>query len=290
MSIQPESKFTWKKIVDHLFHAVCLGAVLFCLAALLALLGGVLYEGLSWLTPKFLTGFPSKNPEKAGIKVAFIGSLWLVGLTALFAVPTGIGAAIYLEEYSKPGKIRNLIQLNISNLAGVPAIVYGILGLGLFVHAMGFGRSILSGALTLSLVVLPIIIVAAQEALRSVPPSIRSASYALGATRWQTVSKSVLPAALPGMMTGVILALSRAMGEAAPLLAIGAVAFVRRTPTHPLSTFTAMPIQIYNWAGEPKEEFHQIAATGIIVLLALLICMNAVAVFIRQYFSKGVQW
>ena len=246
--------------------------------------------GYERFSPALLMNMPSEFPEKAGIKLALVGSLWLIGLTTLVSVPVGVATAIYLEEYAKKNVIRSLIQLNISNLAGVPSVVYGILGLGLFVRALALDRSILSGALTLSLVVLPIIILAAQEALRSVPDSIRNASYALGATRWQTIWRQVLPAATPAIMTGVILALSRAIGEEAPLLVVGAVGTATFLPSRLSDEFSALPIQIFNWSSRPQAEFHQIAGSGIIVLMIMLVCMNAIAVFVRYRFAKRVQW
>lgn len=278
------------KLKSQLFSLFCAACALVCVAVLLLLLGNVLSYGWRWLDWDFVSGFPSRFPEETGIKSALMGSVWLVGLTALIAIPIGVGTAVYLEEYAPPSRWRLLVQMNIANLAGVPSIVYGILGLGLFVRAMQLERSVLAGALTLTLVVLPIVILAAQEALRAVPGTIRQASYALGATRWQTVWHQLLPAALPGIMTGVILALSRGLGEAAPLVAIGAAAYVRFVPGSLLDSFSALPLQIYHWTDQPQEEFHHVAAAGIIVLLAVLICMNAVAVYLRYHFGKKVRW
>lgn len=278
------------KVISWFFSAGCILATLICIAMLLVLLSTVIRTGAQWLDADFLTSYPSRSPEKAGIRSALAGSLWLMVLTAVISLPLGVGAAVYLEEYAGRTRWRTLVQLNIANLAGVPSIVYGILGLGLFVQTFALGRSILSASLTLSLVVLPIIILATQEALRGVPDSIRHASYALGATRWQTVWCQVLPASLPGIMTGVILALSRAIGEAAPLVAVGAVAFVRFSPTSLFDPFTALPIQIFDWSGRPKAEFHEIAGAAIMVLLTLLITMNTVAVFVRYRFGRRIQW
>jgi phosphate transport system permease protein len=261
-----------------------------CLLVLTALLGSIVYHGWPWLTTELLTNFPSSDPAKAGIKAGLVGSLWLIGLTTLFSVPIGVGAAVFLEEYAASSTWKKLVQLNISNLAGVPSIVYGILGLGLFVRVLSLERSILSGALTLTLVVLPIVILAAQEALRAVPDSIRHASYALGATRWQTVSQQVLPAALPSILTGVILAIGRALGEAAPLVAIGAATFMTFIPISPMDSFTALPLQIFDWAGRPDEEFHNVAAAGIIVLLAVLVTLNLVAIVLRYRYGRHVRW
>lgn len=277
----------------------CLGAafhVLFVLSTLLgmAMLGLLLWEvsrqGFGWLSWDFLNSFPSRFPKKAGIKSALFGTLWFISFTALFAVPVGIGAAIYLEEYARKGRVANLIEVNIANLAGVPSIVYGMLGLALFVRGLGFGRSVLSGALTMALLVLPIIIIAAREALRAVPDSIRLAAYAIGATRWQTIRSHVLPVALPGIMTGVILAVSRAMGEAAPLIMIGALTYVAFVPEGPMDAFTVLPIQIFNWTSRPQKDFQNVAAAGIIVLLAVLLVLNAAAVFLRHRFEKRRLW
>ncbi|MEM9353143.1 MAG: phosphate ABC transporter permease PstA [Planctomycetota bacterium] len=283
----------YAKAASKLFAAACGGCTLLCVLTLLFLLWNILAYGWGLLSWDFLTSFPSRFPEKSGIYGSLIGSLYLIGLTALFAVPVGVGAAIYLEEFAPPSRWRSFVQTNIANLAGVPSIVYGILGLGLFVRSLGLGRSVVAGALTLSLVVLPIVILASQEALRAVPRSIRQASFALGATQWQTVWHQLLPAATPGIMTGVILALSRALGEAAPLVALGTATYVGFVPT--LSTlwqddFSAMPMQIFTWTEEPKKVFHEIAAAGIVVLLTVLIAMNAVAVLIRHRFSKRLSW
>jgi len=242
------------------------------------------------LSLRFLTSFPSRLPQEAGIKSALVGTIWVIGLTVLFAFPLGLGAAIYLEEYAPQNWLTRLLQLNLANLAGVPSIVYGILGLALFVRALAFERSILSGALTLALLILPIIIITSQEAIRNVPPFIREASYALGATRWQTVFKTVLPSALPGILTGTILALSRAIGETAPLIMIGALAFVAFTPRGIYDSFTVLPIQIFNWTSRPQEEFRHLAAAAIIVLLIVLLALNALAIFLRFRYQKKISW
>ena len=290
MSLQTSNRHSRSRLLSHAFAGICLLSTLSCIAALILLLWQVFSHGIDWLTWDFIRNLPSRFPAKAGIRSALAGSLWLLGLTAVISVPIGIGAAIYLEEYANKNRWRTLVQTNIANLAGVPSIVYGILGLGLFVRFMALERSILAGALTLSLVVLPIIILASQEALRAVPPSIRSASFALGATKWQTVWHQVLPASIPGIMTGVILAIARALGEAAPLLAIGAVAYVPFAPSRLSDEFTALPIQIFNWSARPQEDFHSVAAAGIIVLLGVLICLNAIAVFVRHRASKRIRW
>jgi phosphate transport system permease protein len=276
--------------LSQAFAVLCLTATSICVLVLVVLLFEVFWQGLPWLTWSFLTSYPSRFPDQAGIKPALVSSLWLIVLTAAISVPIGVGCALYLEEYARASRWRNLVQLNIANLAGVPSIVYGILGLGLFVRTLQFNRSILAGALTLTLVILPIVILAAQESLRAVPDSIRRASYALGATRWQTVWHQVLPAALPGILTGVILAVSRALGEAAPLVAIGAATYITFVPVSPIDEFSALPMQIYDWAKRPQADFHHVAAAGIIVLLTVLILMNATAVYLRYRYGKRVRW
>lgn len=280
-------------MISSLFALACLLATFTSVVVLVALLGSVFWQGAGWLSWDLLTNNPSSDPYRAGIKSALVSSLWLIGLTTLMAVPIGVGCAIYLEEYCSASRLRNLVQLNISNLAGVPSIVYGILGLGLFVRAMNLGSSVLAGALTLTLVVLPIVILASQEALRAVPNSIRHASYALGATRWQTVWYQVLPAALPGIMTGVILSISRGLGEAAPLVVVGAATFMTFVPTSLMDEFGALPVQIFEWASRPAgpdQEFYGLSAAAIIVLLAVLILMNCGAVYVRYRFGRNLRW
>lgn len=290
-SLEPSAYARRRRRLSQAFAFLCLAATALCVLVLALLIIEILWQGLPWLNIQFLTSFPSMYPEKSGIAAALVSSLWLIGLTTLFSVPIGVGAAMYLEEYAPPSRWRSLVQLNIANLAGVPSIVYGILGLGLFVRAMALQRSILAGSLTLTLVVLPIVILAAQEALRAVPNSIRQASYALGATRWQTVWHQVLPAATPGIMTGVILAISRAMGEAAPLVAMGAAAtFITFVPVSPADEFSALPVQIYDWASRPQPEFHHVAAAAIVVLLTVLILLNATAVYVRYHYGKRIRW
>lgn len=268
--------------IARAFKAVCVTLTWFCLVLLAVLLIHATREGLPWLDLQFISEFPSRFPERAGIKSALYGTLWLIGFTALFSIPIGVAAAVYLEEYAKPSRINTLIEISIANLAGVPSIVYGILGLAVFVRWLSLGRSVLAGAMTMSLLILPVIIIASREALRAVPSSIRHASYALGATKWQTVRHHVLPSASSGIITGTILALSRAIGETAPLIMIGALTYVAFVPSGPMDQFTALPIQIFNWVSRPQEEFHELAAAGIIVLLVVLLIMNGIAVFIRQ--------
>jgi phosphate transport system permease protein len=272
------------------FQALCLLAILVGIGALVALLYDVLADGLSTLNWTFLTSFPSRFPNQAGILAALVGSIYLLLGVALVAIPTGVATAVWLEEIARRGRLSQFIEINISNLAGVPSIIYGLLGLGLFVRWLALGRSLLAGVLTMALLVLPIIIINTREALRAVPSSQREAAYALGATRTQVVWGVVLPAALPGILTGVILALSRAIGETAPLITIGALTFIAFLPDGPLSAFTVLPIQIFNWVSRPQAGFHAIAASGIIVLLVVLLGMNALAVFLRDRARRNVQW
>lgn len=280
----------WRKIKGYLFLSALASTVLTAIVLLCVLLMEVSIKGFFWLDWQFLTSFPSRFPERAGILAPIAGSIWVILLTALFSVPLGVGAAIYLEEYAKKSRLGRIIEINISNLAGVPSIIYGLLGLVVFVRFFLLGRSVITAALTMTLVILPVIIVAAREALKGVPGSIREASYALGATRWQTIRAHVLPAALPGILTGVILALSRAIGETAPLIMTGAVAYVAFVPDGIFSAYTVLPIQIYDWAARPQEAFHEIAAAAIIVLLVLLLTLNAIAIFIRNHYQRKFRW
>lgn len=257
-----------------------------CAVLVLALLvSRVIYEGWPYLTLRFLTGYPSQiTPETSGIKSALFGTIWVVAVSGAFAVPVGVAAAIYLEEFASKNRITRLIELNIANLAGVPSIVYGLLGLAVFVRWCRLGPSVLAGGLAIGLVVLPMVIIATREALVSVPSSIRAAAFALGATRWQTVRAHVLPSALPGILTGLILAVSRAIGEAAPLLLVGAAAFIRFVPAGPRDSFTALPIQIYFWSEQPDQELYsRLSAAAIIVLLGVLLPINAVAIAVRAW-------
>ncbi len=271
-----------RRLSATLFKYVCLTLTWFCMLLLAVLLIHATWQGIPWLDKQFLTEFPSRFPERAGIKSALWGTLWLISLTAAISIPVGVAAAIYLEEYAKRNRINTVIEVSIANLAGVPSIVYGILGLAMFVRWLNLGRSVLAGAMTMSLLILPVIIIASREALRAVPSSIRLAAYALGATPLQTIRHHVIPAALPGILTGTILALSRAIGETAPLIMIGALTYVAFVPRGPMDAFTALPIQIFNWVSRPQEEFHELAAAGIVVLLVVLLLMNATAVFIRH--------
>lgn len=291
-----------RRALGPLFGAACLLATSSGVVVLSVLLGAVVGTMLRGsrgrsvfvVLGELTTRMQSYLPAQAGYRAGIFGSLWLLGLVAAFAIPVGVGAAVFLEEYAPPGRIRRLIQLNIANLAGVPSIVYGLLGLALFVRALGadrlkLGPSLLAGALTLGLLVLPVIVIATQEALRTVPDSLRQAALALGATRWQVVRDHVLPGALPGVMTGVILALSRAIGETAPLLMVGAAATILSTPRGPSSRYTALPVEIYNYAKERDPRYEAIAAGGILLLLALLLTMNAAAIVIRNRYARSAR-
>ena len=276
----------WRHVFDVIFQAVALIVLFLALASLAVLIADVWSDGASRLSWQFLTSFPSRRPAEAGIWHALAGSVWVIVLTAVLAAPVGVAAAIYLEEYGGRGLFARIIEINITNLAAVPSIIYGLLGLGLFVRLMQMGRSVLAGASTLALLVLPVIILSTREALRAVPPSIREGSYALGATKWQTVWYQVLPVALPGILTGMILALSRAIGETAPLISIGALTFVAFAPDSVWSPFTVLPIQIFNWVSRPQLDFRTNAAAGILVLLVLLLAMNAAAIWLRDRYQK----
>ena len=277
---------TNRYIIAKFFHGFCFTVAWIGVLILGILLFHVTQEGIQWLDLQFLSDFPSRFPAKAGIHSALIGTLWLISLTALFSVPIGIGAGLYLEEFTKKNRISQFVDLNISNLAGVPSIVYGMLGLVIFVRWFELNQSVLAGSLTMSLLILPVIIISTREALRAVPNTIRQAAFALGATRWQTVYAHVLPAAFPGILTGIILALSRAIGETAPLIMIGALTYVAFVPDGPMDDFTALPIQIFNWASRPQQQFHELAAAGILVLLFVLLLMNSIAVIIRHRLEK----
>lgn len=272
-----------RRFRNQIFGYFCLTALAIAALLLVYLLYSIFRDGAGRLSQQFFESFPSSRPQKAGVKVALMGSLWVVALTALIAVPTGVAAAIYLEEFNtKRNKLVEFIQLNIANLAGVPSIVYGLLGLAVFVRWMDLDRSVISGALTMSLLILPTIILVSQEALKAVPKSYREASLALGATRWQTIRRQVLPSAAPGIFTGIILSISRAIGETAPLITIGAVTYINFVPKDVKSRFTVLPIQIFEWSGRPQKGFHENAAAAIIVLLAVLLIMNSLAILLRQ--------
>ena len=271
---------------DKLLALFGLLATLLGLVTLGALLYDVLHDGAARLSWQFLTSYPSRRAAEAGIFAALAGTFFVILLTAVLAIPFGVAAAVYLEEYGARGRFSRLIEVNIANLAGVPSIIYGLLGLGLFVRVMGMGPSVLAGASTLALLALPVVILSTREALRAVPPSLREGSYALGATKWQTVWHQVLPAAFPSILTGLILSLSRAIGETAPLITIGALTYVPFTPDSIWSPFTVLPIQIFNWVSRPQAAFAENAAAGIVVLLGMLLVMNAAAIVLRDRLQK----
>ncbi len=281
--LSPRRKF--RKTLGAFFYTIFLLSVCVGIIGLAVLLFDVLTKGIPWLSWHFITEYPSRHPEEAGLFSALMGTIWLMVMTAIFTVPVGVGAAIYLEEYAPRNFFTRFIEINVANLAGVPSIVYGLLGLALFVYLMNMGRSILAGSLTLSLLVLPIVILASRESIRAVPNSYRQAAYAMGADQWQVIKGVVLPSAVPGILTGTILAMSRAIGEAAPVIAISALVYLTFIPGHPMERFTVLPIQIFNWVSRPQDEFRGLAAAGIIVLLVILLSMNAIAVFLRNKYQ-----
>jgi len=275
---------------ENLFRWLCTLITWSSLVILMVLLAHVTIKGFGGLSLNFLDSFPSRFADKAGIKSALWGSIWLMSSVFVISVPLGVASAIHLEEYTNKGRLAQIIEVNIANLAGVPSVVYGMLGLAIFVRFFALERSVLAGSLTMSLLILPVIIIASREALRAVPQSIRHGAYALGATRWQTILHHVLPAATPGILTGVILAMSRAIGETAPLIMVGALTYVAFLPESIMDPFTTLPIQIFNWAARPQAAFQEVAAAGIIVLLTVLLFMNAAAVLIRNYANRKYRW
>ncbi len=284
------SNKTRHKLIDTTFKYFGLLSMVLCLAILLLFIINIIIEGAPRLSWDFFTSLPSRRPEKAGILVGLVGSIWIMMCTAFLAIPIGVASAIYLEEYGNKNRIASWIEINITNLAGVPSIIYGLLALEIFVRVLGLGKSILAGSLTLSLLILPIIIVATREAIKAVPGSIREASFALGATRWQTIWYQVLPAAAGGIFTGIILALSRAIGETAPLIVIGALMYINVLPMHPMDDFSVLPLQIFNWLSRPQKAFIENATAGIIVLLCITFLMNGVAIVLRNKWQKKVKW
>lgn len=278
------------RIIDIAFKYVGIACTLFGMVVLAIFLGDIIVEGIGRITWDFLTSLPSRRAERAGILTAWTGTAWILGLTAITAIPLGVCAGIYLQEYGKRNRLARIIELNIANLAGVPSIIYGLLGLQVFVRALHFGGSLLAGAFTLALLILPIIIVATREALKAVPDSLREASYGMGATKWQTTRYQILPAASGGILTGIILALSRAIGETAPLIVIGALAYVPFVADNPMDEFTVLPIQIFNWVSRPQEAFIVNAAAAIIILLAITFVMNGIAVYLRNRWQKKISW
>ncbi len=277
------------RLKDQLFKFWGIACTLIGLVLLVVFIGGILIDGLGRIDWAFITDLPSRKAEKSGIWTPLMGSIWILVLTAIISFPISVAAGVYLEEYAKKNRLSALLEINISNLAGVPSIIYGLLGLEVFVRIMNLGASILAGALTLSLLILPIIIVATREAIKAVPSSIRDASYALGASKWQTIWNQVLPASSGGILTGVILALSRAVGETAPLIVVGALAYVPFAPQGPLDQFSVLPIQIFNWISRPQQGFIDNAAAAIIILLLITFIMNGIAVYFRNKWQKKLQ-
>jgi phosphate transport system permease protein len=298
-----EKSIARRKMFDALFAIIGLLALLVGLITLLALLADLAKEGAGRLSWQFFTSYPSRFASQAGILSAWVGTTLVMLVTAATAVPLGVAAGVYLEEYAPRNWLTALIEINIANLAGVPSIVYGLMALGLFVYQFRLGQSIVTAGLTLALLILPIVIVATRESIRSVPGSIREAAYALGATKWQTVKDHVLPYSTGGILTGVIIALSRAIGETAPLITIGALTFIAFLPGAPvksefpfvsfewlMSPFTVMPIQMFNWVSRPQREFHLNAAAAGLVLMAMTLAMNGLAIYIRYRFRKRIKW
>lgn len=278
---------TRRKIQNRIFEWLFLGSIIFCLVFLIFLILGLIIMGIRWVTPHFFTNFPSRKVERSGFLPAIVGSIWLILSVAAITIPVGVGSAIFLEQYSnKKSRLYNLLEVNISNLSGVPSIVYGLLGLALFTRMHGLRGTVVSGAVTLSLMVLPVIIVSTREAVKSVPNILIEAAYGLGMTKWQMIKAVIIPYAAPGIFTGVILALSRAMGESAPLLVVGAASLVTRLPRGIFSRYTAMPIQIYQWTSYPNEKFQELASAGIIVLLIFLLSANSFAIILRNRYQK----
>jgi phosphate transport system permease protein len=288
---------------DRIFNVIGMTCTLIGIATLVVLLGDLLMDGLSRIDWQFLTSFPSRRAERAGILSSWVGSLCVMCVTALTAVPMGIAAGVYMEEYGRKGRLNTIIEVNIANLAGVPSIIYGLMALGIFVYYFGLGQSILAGGLTLAILILPIVIVATREALRTIPVHIREAAYALGATKWQVIRHHLLPYSLGGISTGVIIALSRAIGETAPLITIGALTFIAFLPDPPVtgefpfvsfdwlnSPFSVMPIQMFNWTSRPTADFHRNAAAAGIVLIAITLSLNAVAIFVRARARRRIKW
>lgn len=281
-----EKKRSPRLMKNSFMKMLFLFSTLFGLVVLVILLGTTILDGWKYLTADFFSNFSSSRPSRAGIKGAIIGTLWLMAFTTPIAIILSVGTALYLEEYAPKNKFTKFVETNIANLAGVPSVVFGLLGLTIFVRQFGLGNSVIAASLTLSLMIMPVIVVASQEALRTVPLAVREASIGMGASKWQTVSRIILPAAIPGIITGIILAISRAIGETAPLVVIGIPVALLTTPSSPLDSFQALPMQIYNWVKMPQAEFQNLTAAAIIVLLALLLMMNFVAIIIRNKYSK----
>ena len=280
------SNFKIREITDKLINYLLFFSIIIAFITLISLIVDIFSDGLMWFDLQFFNSFPSRKPELAGIKAAFYGTIWVMSITAILSIPIGVATALYLEMFADDSKFNRFIKVNISNLAGVPSIIYGIIGMAIFVEFFQLGRVILAGALTMTLLILPIIIIASQEAIKQVPSYYMDAALALGATKWQAVVKVVLPQSIPGIVSGFILAMSRAIGESAPMIAISALVYITFLPSGPLDRFTVMPIQIYNWISQPQDGFRGLAAAGIILLLIMLLSLNSIAIFLRDYFQK----
>ena len=284
------SRLKLNRYIDKGFQVLGIACMSIALLILAIFLISIFSAGFSRIDWNFIISLPSRIASKAGILTAWTGTAWVLGLTAMVSIPIGIAAGVYLEEYGKKNRLASIIEVNIANLAGVPSIIYGLLALEIFVRMMNLGSSLLAGAMTLSLLILPILIVATREALKAVPKTLREASYGLGATKWQTVWYQVLPAASGGILTGIILALSRAIGETAPLIVIGALAYVPFVPRSPMDEFTVLPMQIFNWVSRPQHDFQVNGAAAIIILLAITFVMNGIAVYLRNRWQNRINW
>ena len=280
------TNFKKRNRVDYIVNYLLFFSVVIAFLTLISLIFDIFNDGWDWFDWQFFNSFPSRKPEIAGIKAAFYGTVWVMSITALLSIPIGISTALYLEMFADDSRFNKFIKVNISNLAGVPSIIYGIIGMAVFVEFFQMGRVILAGALTMTLLILPIIIIASQEAIKQVPGYYMDAALALGATKWQAVVKVILPQSIPGIVSGFILAMSRAIGESAPMIAISALVYITFLPEGPLDRFTVMPIQIYNWISQPQDGFRGLAAAGIILLLIMLLSLNSLAIFLRDYFQR----
>ncbi|MEC7921405.1 MAG: phosphate ABC transporter permease PstA [Chloroflexota bacterium] len=282
----PDTKFKLRERIDKIVNLFLGFSILIAFGTLFALVFDILNDGWKWFDWQFINSYPSRKPEIAGIKAALFGTVWVMSITALLSIPIGVCTALYLEMFAEDTRFNRFIKLNISNLAGVPSIIYGIIGMAVFVEFFQMGRVILAGSLTMTLLILPIIIIASQEAIKQVPSYYLDAALALGSTKWQAVIKVIIPQAIPGIVSGFILAMSRAIGESAPMIAISALVYLTFLPSGPLDRFTVMPIQIYNWVSQPQDDFRGLAAAGIILLLIMLLSLNSFAIFLRDYFQK----
>ena len=285
-TINPDNKFKVRERLDKGVNFLLAISIFIAFATLLALIFDILSDGWKWFDWQFINSYPSRKPEISGIKAAFFGTLWVMSITAILSIPIGVCTALYLEMFAEETRFNRFIKLNISNLAGVPSIIYGIIGMAIFVEFFQMGRVILAGSLTMTLLILPIIIIASQESIKQVPSYYLDAALALGSTKWQAVIMVILPQAIPGIVSGFILAMSRAIGESAPMIAISALVYLTFLPSGPLDRFTVMPIQIYNWISQPQDDFRGLAAAGIILLLIMLLSLNSFAIFLRDYFQR----